>query len=576
MTMLRWQSLALQVIWAASILAFTDTSTESKEPSIAPYQCWASAWVRAPDMVPGDIIAGDIRIKLSGPCTDAESYVLGLRYKEKIFWKLRRQDAPIPKRPEIKYNSTDSNHDLFQVRIPVQTPYYNETEWITYQNSVQSKDLWSVHEEERIAFEIKTPLVGVEGAERLKTSFTTRFGILVPNTNYPPGLDYRRGIRRLHSQGDTDVIHSESIYEYFVEIRFGNGTISEIPAGITAFTPLYLSTQSDMPSGNVSLVPTDFSRNSKPVVDVLRSNYTVELSFPNRVYQNSSVNITATVHRMGYTNRTDTPMQLCAFLNGRNINQWQPQEFKNRSHIFTQVIRALVPSVQYSSTMSFPFNLHPCGEISFAAAPADLTREGHISSSSSEPLSLSVHVSHDAVPDFSAYYQKLGHGLDLTLHVKPDLSEPWERDFEKTQWEKQTAEMDETDFDWVPWLPLIQTRRQYLAGNVGLSFISMQNQRHVQTTPVHYLSNEARQPAFVDVSDIADLRSMTTEERDLLAPIAQPSIKVFEGGRGLPNFYFGRMEQPIYVGDTWLNKVLSATSRGQRERDALNHLLLVQ
>jgi hypothetical protein len=49
--------------------------------SVWDVQC---AWVRAPDVVPGDV-----KVKLIGPCADVESYTLGLRYKESIFWKLR-------------------------------------------------------------------------------------------------------------------------------------------------------------------------------------------------------------------------------------------------------------------------------------------------------------------------------------------------------------------------------------------------------------------------------------------------------------------------------------------------------
>jgi hypothetical protein len=40
-------------------------------------------------MAPGDVIAGDVKVKLIGPCTDPESYTLGLRYKERVFWKLK-------------------------------------------------------------------------------------------------------------------------------------------------------------------------------------------------------------------------------------------------------------------------------------------------------------------------------------------------------------------------------------------------------------------------------------------------------------------------------------------------------
>ncbi|KAG2135330.1 hypothetical protein DEU56DRAFT_807644 [Suillus clintonianus] len=594
--MLRWQSLALQVTLAACVLASADPSLESKEPSDALPQCQARAWVRAPDMGPGDIIAGDVRIRLSGPCADVESYALGLRYKENIFWKLRsigfthiirdtcslnlsrrRQDAPIPKQPEFKYNHTDSNYDLFQVRMPFyMTADYNETEWATYQNSVQNKELWSLYEEERIAFEIKTPLVGEKGTDPLLKIFASRFGILVPNTNYPPGLDYRSNAWSIPSAGATDTVSTESIYEYFVEIRFGNGTISEIPAGITSFTPLYLSTKDDTLRRNISLVPQSPGRNSEPVVDVLRSNYTIELSFPGRVYQNSSVNITATVHRMGYTNRTDAPMQLCASLNGPDVIEWHHQELKNRSRLFGRMINALVPFVEPSR--SPPFFPHPCREISFEAAPIDLTCEGRISSSFSKPFSLSVHISHNSAPDFLAYYcQKLGYNLDLSLQVKPDTSEPWEQKSEKAQWEKQAAAMDESDFDWVPWLPAIQTRRRFLTGSIGLSVISMQKRCPVRSTPVHYLSDEARQPAFVDVSDIVDLRSMSLEERDLLAPFAQPSIKVFAKGEELNGRYFSAfgMEERIYVGETWANKVLPLTAEGPRKEGTVDHSVFV-
>jgi len=50
----------------------------------------------------------------------------------------------------------------------------------------------------------------------------------------------------------------------------------------------------------------------------------------------------------------------------------------------------------------------------------------------------------------------------------------------------------------------------------------------MRSTPVHYLSDEARQPLFDDVSDIDDLRLMSPEERDRIARLAQPSVKMFD------------------------------------------------
>jgi hypothetical protein len=82
-----WLSLAL--VLAAAHATFTDSSLQFNEPGDALQQCQGRAWVRAPDMVPGDVIAGDVKVKLIGPYTDAESYTIGLRYEERIFWKLR-------------------------------------------------------------------------------------------------------------------------------------------------------------------------------------------------------------------------------------------------------------------------------------------------------------------------------------------------------------------------------------------------------------------------------------------------------------------------------------------------------
>jgi len=134
-------------------------------------------------MVPSDVIAGDVKVKLIGPCANVESYVLGLRYKERILWKLRRvvfsirsgwalsiphrqQDAPLPEAPQFKNIPVD-NRDLFQLPTPGWNPEYNTTEWIAYKKTFENKDLWTVHEEERVAFEIKTTLVSAEEAGKV-------------------------------------------------------------------------------------------------------------------------------------------------------------------------------------------------------------------------------------------------------------------------------------------------------------------------------------------------------------------------------------------------------------------------
>ena len=292
--------------------------------------------------------------------------------------------------------------------------------------------------------------------------------------------------------------------------------------------------------------------------------------------------IVATVHRTGYTNRTDTPAELCAYFEQDAI-EWYPQELQNRSKPTTQNIRALVPSMQSADT--YP---SPCQKIKFAETATNLIQEGRISSTSSEPLTLSFHVGRSSVPDFSTYYQKLGHHVRLNLHIKPDPSDPWEDPFAKQQWERQfehwerqIAEMDEIDFEWVPWSPppsiLPKTHHLFRSANVGIFVTPVQTQGPMRSTPVHYLSDEARQPSFVDVSDIDDLRLMSSEERDLIAPLAQPSIKVFPDGeqRGGRYFHASSMHKPIYVGETWAKKVSSVVAEGHG-KDTADHLLVVQ
>jgi hypothetical protein len=287
------------------------------------------------------------------------------------------------------------------------------------------------------------------------------------------------------------------------------------------------------------------------------------------------VNFTAIVHRTGYTNRTDIPVELCAF--SANGIRWHSQELQNRSQPFGPPIKALVPSVvhvQHSRSSHVitphPVRHSPCREIKFAATPAPLTHESQILSTSSEPLSLSLYMNHDAVPDFSTYYQKLEHPVNLNLHIAPDPSEPWDNG-------KQIADADE--LDWVPWMPPTQPRRRFLYGNANvLSVIPMQKEGPVRSTPIHYLSDKARQPVFVDPSDIADLRLMLPEERDLMAPLMQPSIRVFAKGEEVPRRYCtsADMRYPIYVGDTWVKKVLPMAAERQHEKDTVDHLLVVQ
>jgi len=90
-------------------------------------------------------------------------------------------------------------------------------------------------------------------------------------------------------------------------------------------------------------------------------------------------------------------------------------------------------------------------------------------------------------------------------------------------------------------------------------------------------TDEARQPFFVRVSDIDDIRSMSPEERDLIAQLAQPSMKVFAEGEERCGRYFTALDvrHSIYVGDTWTNKVLPMVAKGHGP-DTADQLFVVQ
>jgi hypothetical protein len=70
---------------------------------------------------------------------------------------------------------------------------------------------------------------------------------------------------------------------------------------------------------------------------------------------------------------------------------------------------------------------------------------------------------------------------------------------------------------------------------------------------------------------------MSPEERDLITPLAQPSIEVFAEEEELRSRYFTvhDVRRPIYVGDIWVNKILPMLAEGHGT-DTVDHLFVVQ
>jgi len=64
---------------------------------------------------------------------------------------------------------------------------------------------------------------------------------------------------------------------------------------------------------------------------------------------------------------------------------------------------------------------------------------------------------------------------------------------------------------------------------------------------VHCLSDEARQLAFVNMSDLADLHSMTPAERKIITPFTSPFIRVSAKGEELSSRCLNRNALSVSV-----------------------------
>ncbi|KIJ63105.1 hypothetical protein HYDPIDRAFT_134871 [Hydnomerulius pinastri MD-312] len=544
---------------------------QTPDLGILPTSCRVGAWVRAPDLVPGEIIEGDARIKLEGECPDVESYSLGLRFKERVFWKIRNPDAPLPTQPKpLESNATSRNLvpalDLWNVDQDI---------W----RRAFTKELWDLHEEERLGFEIKWPL-SIERHTGTPRVFVQNFSVLVPYTNYPPGLDFRHGGFG-SALGGKNVLNAEFIYEYFSEIQWSNGTRQEIPAGITAFTPLIPDV---FPGDAILDVPLPNRDLEQSQVDLLRSNYSAKVRLPDMVQaaQGSTVNVNVTVLRSGYTNRTDKPFSICLRHSSESTPAFVDPHVKSLPHEMLHrrslQLSALVPERDYRD-----FVHTGCTPVEFPALAQGGADTGVIAITSSSPVSVAVQIDNHAPISFMSYYQRSGGRLTLDLCVKRDSSEPLtDRELRRKPLQPN---YDEDDYDWLPFTEDMHTVSNNLRGNISISI-----QPHPvldsllpsqQQAPVHYLSDtgNARTPIFVDPKMVNELRALTTEERDTMAPIAHPRISLAAEGEEVVERYFGR-KSIIYVGETWAKKVLPSLpgrSKGsQVHSNDVEHALVVQ
>jgi hypothetical protein len=70
-------------------LGFSSLTSALDDASALEIPCRARAWVRAPDLGPGRVIQGDVKIKFDGSCDEVSSGSLGLRFAERSWVKTR-------------------------------------------------------------------------------------------------------------------------------------------------------------------------------------------------------------------------------------------------------------------------------------------------------------------------------------------------------------------------------------------------------------------------------------------------------------------------------------------------------
>ncbi|KAH7916555.1 hypothetical protein BJ138DRAFT_1052409 [Hygrophoropsis aurantiaca] len=556
------------------ILTQSTGSVHNGKPDLQP-DCRARSWVRAPDMIPGAVIRGDVKILLDGDCPEVESYALGLRFKERILFKILQDGAAIPDRPTRKDNSNlfgppREVEDIFKPSwrwgFGNSSPAGNDSEWKFYEDAVTNKDLWFVHEEETTSFEIKYQLdVPSTGGD-----LVSKFGLLIPDTNYPPALDHRiSGAIR----GDVEIHQTESIYEYFTEMLFTNGTLKQFPAGITAFQPLYpprLSTQSNL----TVIVPLETDPKRDVLHDPLQSNYTAEITIPSNgiILQGSTQNLSTIVHRSGYSNRTDTVAHINIFTTAQAQIKWSDIDFGARGahHMPRFWHRSLTTALDFE-----PVELAPAGRrIPIIPPPpivfpklnspeADKDKDlGQLVTTSSEPFTLLLSIQRDHVPDFAAHYHDLKTQICLSVQVRNGIEEPYDP---SGPWDNAPV-ADDVPYDWVPWSEQVKQKPPRFPQ--GCTNVSVVLQSPTSTvTPVHYLSTDARTPIFVDDAAVSKLRARSRAERNLLAPLANQQTKVTaKGDEKLTRYFSGyNWREPIYVGETWVKKVLPSLERNAAE-----------
>ncbi|EJD36943.1 hypothetical protein AURDEDRAFT_116979 [Auricularia subglabra TFB-10046 SS5] len=180
--------------------------------------CTVRAWVRADDLWPNAVSYGELKVKVTQPCTETvQSVVLRLRLDESA------EQSKL-------FNTTASG------------------EFWDWDGDVPSAE-WTTTREQRTAWKIERTVFAAGGSGEEHTWGDGRefkFAVHTPNVNFPPAV-HPLIFRRRNS--DTESVAFSRGYRYgaFVGLSSPAGDVRfvEVPAGYTAFQPVTLRSAID-------------------------------------------------------------------------------------------------------------------------------------------------------------------------------------------------------------------------------------------------------------------------------------------------------------------------------------------
>jgi hypothetical protein len=233
--------------------------------------CDVRGWLRAPDLLPGHIIDGDVHLLINGThpdCFNISSAHLGLRHKERGVVRYPSPAAELPAEPKNDKDgagcSRSNGYRIREDRYDIwYTPHWqrfgrslvedvtdtNDTylqEREEWRKRMAEHDLWTVRVDETTDFEVLHPesivgetngplelLLEQEDLQQAKHKIAN-FSLAVPNVNFPPSLA-QSGSMSGHAQHVR--IKSDQQTEYLITISWDNGTQIELPVGTTVWVP---------------------------------------------------------------------------------------------------------------------------------------------------------------------------------------------------------------------------------------------------------------------------------------------------------------------------------------------------